>query len=525
MTLTDPSHAAAADRQRRIILEYDAYDPGELLGTDFDDWLDFRFGVVDQPGSQIDAIMWELHPGSAAAYPSDLLPYPGLTSLRTWLDQGIDWLERVVAETKRRGLEVWWTHRISEVDLDADSNQMTTERSPMKIEHPDWTLKTWWWQGMWNLAVPEVRSHKVAVLRELAERYDFDGIQINYARHLPVLPVGRQWELRDAPTELMRGVRDALNDIAAARGRPILLGAKVPETVDGCRTDGLDVCTWANEGLVDLLTIGSRTFTMDIAAYRQELAEAGGMARQRSPKLYPCYDDHHASDAYRHVPLQTVRGVVGNWLAQGADGVVTFNWSNALAEVYQQHDLPALNLSAAHAPAYLEMGSAETMAGKDTTFVTERRGVFPWSEGYFCKNEHFALPLILAHAGTPSVVSTRVDVDVSAARGVELGVVVSNMQPDDSITAHLNGAELAQLKRDDSHKDPQIFTPEPQPPAGRATLAEPDPNQRLTLLRYAVDAAALTTGPNEISLQANRAGPYPIGADLKVEKVEIGAHF
>ena len=99
------------------------------------------------------------------------------------------------------------------------------------------------------------------------------------------------------------------------------------------------------------------------------------------------------------------------------------------------------------------------------------------------------------------------------------------MQPDDAITAHLNAAELAPLARDDGYKDPQIFTPEPQPPAGRAQLAEPDPKQRLTLLRYEVDPAALTTGPNEISMQANRSGPYPIGADLKVEKVEIGAQF
>ena len=522
----DPAHRAAAERKRRIILEYDAYDPGELLGTDFDKWLEFRFGLVDQPGSQIDAIMWEMHPGSDhAAYPSDVLPYPGLNSLQSWFDQGIDWLERAVDETRRRGLEVWWTHRISEADLDAESNLMMSERAPLKAAHPDWTIKSWWWQGMLNLASPGLREHKVEVLRELAERYDFDGIQINYARHLPVLPVGRQWELREGPTDLMRKVRAALNDVADARGRPILLGAKVPESVEGCRVDGLDVCTWAKEGLVDLLTIGSRTFTMDVQGFRQQLADAGGVAEQAPPKLYPCYDDHHASDGYRHVPLQVVRGVAGNWLAQGADGVVTFNWSNATPEMYRERGIPAMNLSDAHAPAYLEIGERGTLAGKDAIFVTERRGVFPWSEGYFCKNEQFALPLVLRNDGTESQIETRIDVDVASAANLVLAIVVHGMQPDDRIDVSLNDTELALSERDDGHKDPQIYTPRPQPPAGRGQSKAADPEQRLTLLRYAVAPPSLHRGPNQVHLRAQRTGPYPIGADLQVEKVEIAARF
>ena len=47
---------------------------------------------------------------------------------------------------------------------------------PLKAAHPDWIIRTWWWQGMWNLTVPGAREHKVRVLRELAENYDLcDG--------------------------------------------------------------------------------------------------------------------------------------------------------------------------------------------------------------------------------------------------------------------------------------------------------------------------------------------------------------
>ena len=512
-------HREAAERRRRIIVEYDAFDPGEMLGGDFDQWLEFRFHLVDQPGSQIDSIMWELHPSSdRASYPSDVLPYPHLTSLETWHQQGIDWLERVVAETHRRGLEAWWTHRISEVDADANCNLEMEELSPLKAAHPEWTLPSWWWQGMWNLAEPGLRAHKVAVLRELAERYDLDGIQVNFARHLPVLPVGRQWELRAAPTDLMRQVRAALQEVAAKRGRPILLAAKVPETVAGCQVDGLDVVTWAREGLVDLLSLGSRTLTMDVGDFRAALGET-------PVKLCPCFDDHHASDGYRHAPIEVLRGVFGNWLAQGADGVETFNWSTALPEYYASRGIPDMNVSAAHAPAYLEVGQADTMADKDLTCVVERRGVFPWSQGYFCRNAHFALPATLANHGEPTTLSLRVDVPVGDARQAELAVVVYTLQPDDLVGATLNAEELPLAARDDSHRDPQLFSPAPQPPAGTARSTEPDPAQRLTLLTYALRPGRLRRGENHVALWVASRGSFPIGADIQVEKVEARMRF
>ena len=109
--------------------------------------------------------------------------------------------------------------------------------NPVKQAHPDWLLRCWWWQGLWNLASPAFRRHKIAVLRELAEQYEWDGFEIDFARHTPFLPPGRQWELRGHATAFVRGVREMLLVVAAARpgGAPILLAAKVPEDLAGCR--------------------------------------------------------------------------------------------------------------------------------------------------------------------------------------------------------------------------------------------------------------------------------------------------
>ena len=62
--------------------------------------------------------------------------------------------------------------------------------------------------------------------------YDFDGIQIDFAR-IPVLFPEEQWLHRNTLTDFMRDIRTTLLDIGEKRGRPLLLAARVPEDPDG----------------------------------------------------------------------------------------------------------------------------------------------------------------------------------------------------------------------------------------------------------------------------------------------------
>ena len=70
---------------------------------------------------------------------------------------------------------------------------------------------------------------------------DRNGFQLDFASHVPCLPVGRQWELRHHVTEFVRMVREMTLEVAGQRGRPFLLAARVPRSLKGCRIDGLDV--------------------------------------------------------------------------------------------------------------------------------------------------------------------------------------------------------------------------------------------------------------------------------------------
>ena len=377
-------HQAAVDRKRRIIVQYDAVgrDPSPLSMTAAD-WKTFGFQYFDQPGNQVDAIWWDCGVLPGAIYARELISSEGLSEGKSmeygWSksikDTDADWLAIFVEETHKRGLEAFWHMRISEVEV---GDGRLSQLNPLKAKHPDWVLKTWWWQGMWNLAVPEVRALKVAKVKELAERYDFDGFQIDFHRHTPVLPVGRQWELRDSVTDLMRQIRETLLDISAKKNKPILLSAKVPRSLEVCRADGFDVERWVQDGLVDMLTLGSRSYEVDIEGYRKALG--------LKVKLYPCLDDFHASDSYQHPPIEVFRGVTSSWWRQGADGIELFNWFNAAPEEYVARG--AKPGPKAQQTAYCEIGSTETLKGKSKVFPVERRGGFPWAEGASGHNLH-----------------------------------------------------------------------------------------------------------------------------------------
>jgi hypothetical protein len=506
-------HRRAVDRRRRIVVQYDAHN---ALGRDFEAWIQYRFAYADEPGSQIDALWWDIDTLGPGAYPA----VPGNPQLEPWRKRGIDWVGRLVEETRKRGLEVFWSHRVSEVDINP-SGQGAAWKSlshPFKREHPDWLLKTWWPHGLWDYSVAEVRRFKVGLLRQLVERYDLDGIQLDFARHVPCLPPPRQWELRHHVTEFVRVVRTMLLEVAQERGHPILLAARVPRNLEGCRVDGFDVEAWACQNLVDILTLGTRSVDVDVAGYLRATAEG-------HVKLQPCLDDHHATDGYRYPPIEFFRGVFANWWQQGADAVVTFNWSNAPPELCEK--MEAKPGPASQRQAYHEAGSLETLSRKDKTFVVERRGGYPWAEGFFNRNDTAPLPVTLAEDGKPTQLAVRASDDLSAPSDrlehVTLRAILFGASEGQELEVRLGGAALRPTARDPGWKDPQIFSPRPQPASGGSGNYKVNPRQKLLRLDFAVDPRHCRVGENPVELRlieaAKRAG------NVVLEKLELHVEY
>ena len=362
-----PAHLEAIERRRRIIVHFDVImgDGANFPTKDIDDLLEFKFGYADDPEIQLDSMWWDWNEGHQAPYPSNTQPLIDAPGFHSWQDAGINIMRVFLEASAGRGFENFYLYRINGSDNDLGP----VSPIPSKDRHPELLMHLWNKNGYWNFEHAETQDYKLAILHEAAAQYDFDGIALDFARNPTVLPRGRQWELRERLTEFMRKVRRMTLEIEGQRGRPLLLAVRIPENLVGCHFDGIDVETWANELLVDIIVMGCRSFDVDIPAFRRITAGT-------PIKLYPAIDDHHSSDGYMWPPIEVFRGVLANWLHQGADGMQTFNWEHNTKEAADRIGLKALNAPAAGAQrtAYIEFANPSGLDRKDKVFVVQRRG-------------------------------------------------------------------------------------------------------------------------------------------------------
>ena len=513
-----PAHIDAVNRPRRIVLQEDANMPFQAFGLDFDKWMELRFKHVDDPDSQIDGFWWDigLAEDTYAIYDSKLLPKIQLQGLDDWFRQGIDWVGEIVAECHRRGLEAFWNNRVCPVDFaqplkwsePTPPHAHPSRANPLKLAHPDWVVPCWWPHGLWNLATPAVRQRKVDVLRELLERYPLDGIQLDFARHTPCLPPGHEWEHRDHATAFVRMVRLMMLELEERLGRPILLAARVGETIEGNRLEGFDVARWADEGLVDIFTLGGRTTTIDFDAFKR-------LAAGKGIKLCASFDGHHVTDGYHFPSMAYYRGVFRNFWQQGADCVALFNWSCAEPEAYDRAGLPGMMKCPTQTDAVHEVGRLDAMAGKDRMYAVERSGGYPYAGNYLYRNDVRPLPANLPEVDVPLYVFDDLAADAGIAR-VVVRVVLWNAGGDAAVTVTLNGHALTETRRDAAWQDAQIYGDKPQPNSGPRGAAPKD--QRLLLLEFAADRSAFVVGANALRV----SGSAPAA---KVEKLEAHVSY
>ena len=375
-TRLSAEHVAAIEKERRVVVNFDAFPAVmNLPRIDIEQMKEALFEFIDDPQTRIDSVWWCFSEGNEAYWPSKILPFIEAPPYGEWQETGFDPVQTLLDETRRRGLEAFFSYRINGSDNDVRGRM---PRLPMKDDHPDWLIHTWnktisdatgqRLNGYWNFAVQGVRDYKLSILQEVAEQYDYDGMEIDFARVCPVLPPGRQWESRHALTDFMRSLREVLLRVGESRGRPYLLAARVPENLVGCHMDGMDIETWAREELVDMFAVGCRSYDADIEGFRR--ATDGTHI-----KLYPALDDHHSTDGYQWPPIEVFRGVVSNWLHQGANGLQTFNFAHASSETLAKYEMADLwPVWPTHLQVYRELADTRSMMERSKTFVVQRRG-------------------------------------------------------------------------------------------------------------------------------------------------------
>ena len=211
--------------------------------------------------------------------------------------------------------------------------------SPFKERHPDCLMGSptnrpvrCAWSAV-DYSRPEVRAAMLGYVRQFAENYDFDALDLDFFRHVQYFK-SVAWgadstsdDERAMMTQLLRDIRQVLNQKGDRYGRKIRLVVRTPDAAAYAKAVGLDVETWMHEKLIDIWC-GSGYFRLTSWRESAELAHRYGV------KYYASLDESRVESfcAARKLPRLNGRNSRANFAArvaaaheEGCDGVEFFN--------------------------------------------------------------------------------------------------------------------------------------------------------------------------------------------------------
>lgn len=337
----------AAWRKRRIIMNNDGNDCFGLTTDPKNIHQEFlRTRTSPLAGSQVDSIFYCT--GVFNSYSHDSRE----SELQSCGDKGVpscasdlikagrDSLITIVEFGHGQKWEVFWSMRMNDTHDASDGTLL----SRWKQTHPHCLMGSrgakfpygGWdrWSAL-NYDLEEVRDKVFRICMDVSNRYDVDGIELDFFRH-PIYfkaqmlgePVTQQQ--CDKITALLSRVRRGTQEAARRRDRPLLIAVRVMDSPGYARGIGLDVAAWLKDGLIDVLIVGGCYFHLEPW---QTMVRMG---HQHDVPVYACLS---ASRLQEDVKLW--RGEAMDAWKAGVDGIYTFNLFDPRHTLFRELGDPA----------------------------------------------------------------------------------------------------------------------------------------------------------------------------------------
>ena len=423
---------ALRDRQRLIM----TYDGGETACGPEELDAQIRSLVQCFEGSHV-GIFQRCLGGVHAFQGSEVLEVD--ERLKPCVDAGVDPLAVVVDECHKCGMQAWGSYRMNDAHHTYSILEVDRYQTRFYKEHPELRQRSWrdhQVSSTYDWLKPEIRAQNLAFLRDVAERFDVDGLDLDFTRIPPFFNPDEIGSGREAMTQHVRDVRTMLDEVGRSKGVRLGLSAQLYTTdslwpefdeeperdIDRHLADGLDVRAWVREGLLDILGAHCRSdslFEMDVSTWVDAtrgtdcrlFAGPGKPMRYRFGKQglvegFPAT----RTNRWEH------RAIAHRLYEQGVDGILFYDY------VIRHHELQW--------EVYRELGDPERMRRANKTYVYQ-----------------VALPLSLGlrNEGGSGEISIDVPEDLDAARAqacpasVRLLLNITQLTVPEDVRLEVNG--------------------------------------------------------------------------------------
>jgi hypothetical protein len=391
--------------------------------------------------TSVDTVFFVLGIGNFAEYPSDILKLWGesvdynfntITSYRRFaavkhlFDSNLDPCEIIIKASRERNIDPFFAFRLNDIH---DHWEIHSDLIPtFKKENPHWLNPNEWFPDFHgnneittalNYFVKEVRELRIRTIREIFEKYDFDGLELDFMRSQFYFHWDKGLSSAYIMTDFVREVRGLLDEAGVKRGKSIELAVRVCTTVIGSKMAGFDVEEWAKQGLIDIVIAGTGGLNIETGEYKTIL---NGTGVSFFPCLYGDYERIASND-------EVMRGIAEVLLSNGPDGIYAFNTypdERGRRELMKQ------------------IGSLETLRGLNKTYIVDM------DYDYILTREewryHVHLPATLGETNQESlIIPIQVGEDLSGYTNVQirLKIWIKNWSEQDMYKFGFNGNLLS----------------------------------------------------------------------------------
>ena len=212
---------------------------------------------------------------------------------------------------------------------DAVHRRHTHERPARRVSQRDRqeTPRMGSFGGAYDYALEPVRQAMLDFNQEVLDGYEVDGIEYDYMRWCHMFKPGEGKKNAHLLSEFTRKTRRQLDEAARRRGcGRLVLGVRVPQSLEECEYLGFDLATWIREGLVDFV-VPSDFMHSDTNMKTEEFVR---LAKGTHCKIYPAIHPRISMDGpnehYRLMTLANFRAAAQNYYGFGADGISPYNY-------------------------------------------------------------------------------------------------------------------------------------------------------------------------------------------------------
>ena len=247
-------------------------------------------------------------------------------NLRALIEAGDDPLEVMATRMHQHGLRMLAGVRMN----DPHHGWLPFLQSEFDAAHPEWHIPG---RAGMDYVQPGVREHRFAIIREIVETYDVDGIGLDFIRRRPFLSSLAEVQA-DIMTEYVARVRRLLDRVGREREKELILGAFVPWDLEVLKQEGLDAGTWISDGLLDYIYPSEEHYVNWNLPVQQWVPLVEGTNTVLCPSLFGDVADGSLraemdSNAYGQrvfLTLAQARSCASTFYAAGADGISFYNF-------------------------------------------------------------------------------------------------------------------------------------------------------------------------------------------------------